>query len=127
MCAANAIIVTLYIYNVFVSGQRGENVQIVVIYFNRFFLLTQQQAEFQLKLDEHCGICSIDEYAGSCLISGRLCVAGWESARDNAPMCGQVVRTAELSYDQSIYRPTSFTMAANLTLTGLTQPRTSLT
>lgn len=87
----------IYIYRVFVSGQRGENVQIVVIYFNRFFLLTQRQVEFQLKLDEHCGICSIDEYAGSRLshtppLPLSLCVSVWQVGKARVTMRQCVVK-----------------------------------
>lgn len=74
--------------------QRGENVQIVVIYFNRFFV-NPKRWDRSIRY-------SIDEYAGGSLTCDRdvegkgvASEGGLESpARDNAPMCGQV-RTTE--------------------------------
>lgn len=55
---------------------------------------------YKLTLWLLCGICSIDEYAGWTFHSRKRRKGRWwidgEGVRDNAPMCGQVVRTAEL-------------------------------
>lgn len=105
--------------------QRGENVQIVVIYFNRFFVNPTRQGSNQLRLFSSSLMNMLARQGGV----GGVLQGQATRARDNAPMCGQVVRTAELLL---LLRPVNLWTnkhhnEGNLTLTGLTKLRTSLT